>query len=263
MRKKVTTLKSIFLIFLFILLSDSVLGYQTGITYSWDATVPNYNSAAAIHSGILDPSFFKAGDFRGISSTNSNPSSWGTSGAAVGWDDSFTSGALGGNPNANGDFLDGYWAQIVWNNYGWWDLGQARQKIAVFLSQDHGAYLAEGLEYKIWGSNTLFDTSSLGPQATVTNIYLDGWRVHNSAEDINGNGWQSDDIGAILNLGGSYRYIALQAWTSVSALNEPEVDAVGAVVPIPTTLLLFSTGLMGLVGLRRRLSKKVRQSIGD
>jgi hypothetical protein len=55
---------------------------------------------------------------------------------------------------------------------------------------------------------------------------LDGWRTHNPIEDVNANGWCSDDIGGVFQLDGAYRYIKLAAWSPSGGLNEPEVDAV-------------------------------------
>ncbi len=66
----------------------------------------------------------------------------------------------------------------------------------------------------------------------LTEVYLDGWRQHNPAEDINRNGWTSDDIAAVFELPGYYRYVKLAAWSPYSALNEPEVDAVASIRPL-------------------------------
>ncbi len=207
------------------LASAPAYAYAPGTPYTWDASVPNYNAAAVIHSGTIDTTSLVMGDFLGVSAGNPNAPQYGDSGVSVGWDDTWVGGV--GHPNTNGDNLDGLWAQIVYPAEGWWDLGAATDKVAVFLSQDHGPYPAEGLEYRIYGSNTLW--GAVGAQAIITDVYLDGWRTHSPAEDGNGNGWCSDDVAAVLQLDGVYRYVKLAAWSSGGGLNEPEVDAVAAV----------------------------------
>jgi hypothetical protein len=183
----------------------------------------------------------------GRTSAQPNARGWGSSGVAVGWDDTWTGG---GHANTNGDFLDGLWVQTYFGEEGWWDLGTAYSRIAVFSSQDHGPYLGEGLEYRLFGSNTPWATTGLSPQASITDVYLDGWRTHNPAEDANQNMWLSDDISGVFQFDQAYRYVKLLAWTNTGGLNEPEIDAVGGVVPEPGSLLLIGLGL-GMFGLHR------------
>jgi hypothetical protein len=240
------------MILLTICLSGKAFGHSGAGAWSWGAGDPNYNASATIHAGTINTSLLVLGDFLGRSSTQPNAISYGSSGDAVGWDDTWVGGV--GNPNTNGDALDGLWAQI-YSDGGWWDLGRAFSQIAVFTSQDHGPYLAEGLEYRVYGTNTLWDDTSLSPQATTSDVFLDGWRTHNSAEDGNGNDWLSDDIAGVFDLGGPHQYIKLVAW-GASPLNEPEVDAVAGVVPEPSTCFLMGLGLVGLAGLRRKFRKK-------
>ncbi len=187
-----------------------------------------------------------------------NADGFGDSGVSVGWDDNWVGGVGGGN--SNGDALDGLWVQNVWPNAGWWDLGAFTSKIAVFTSQDHGPYVAEGLEYRVYGAGTLWDDTSLGAQATMTDVYLDGWRPFNPLEDANQNRWSSDDITGVLDLGAAYRYVKIAAWSPENLLNEPEIDAVAGVAPVPeaSTFMLFGSGLPGLawwVRSRRRKAK--------
>jgi len=242
-------------IFVCLLSIRNTFAYSMGTPYSWGVGDPNYNPSATIHTGTIDTSGLIMGDFLGRSSSNPNAGSYGDSGTSVGWDDAWVGGV--GDPNTNGDALDGLWAQIL-SDGGWWDLGAEYNEVAVFTSQDHGPYPAEGVEYRIFGTNTLWDDASLGAQAILTDIYLDGWRIHNPAEDFNGNGWQSDDISGILRLDSSYRYIKLVAWDSTAPFDEPEIDAIAGVsspVPEPATVLLLGSGLIGFaVSKKRKIS---------
>jgi hypothetical protein len=202
---------------LLIAISGNAWGYLAPAPYTWNAGTPGYNAAATIHAGTISTSSLVAGDFVGVGAAGGNPNAafHGDSGVSVNWDDAWVGGV--GNANTNGDALDGLWVQI-YSNGGWWDMGTAVSKIAVFTSQDHGPYLGEGLEYRVYGSNAL--GGPLSSQVLVSDVYLDGWRTHNAAEDGNGNGWCSDDIGGVYNLGATYRYIKLVAW-GASPYNEP------------------------------------------
>lgn len=200
-----------------------VFAYSSG-AYSFAPGDPNYNAAATIYPGAIDSTDLIFGDFLGISAVQPNAPGYGDSGVSVGWDDTWVSGV--GNPNTNGDALDGLWAQIVYPNEGWWDLGFPTNQVVVFLSQDHGPYLAEGLEVRVYGSNTLW--GAVGAQAVLKKVYLDGWRTHDPAEDLNANGWCSDDIAAVFELDGNYQYVKIAAWSSTGGLDEPEVDAIAA-----------------------------------
>ena len=233
--------------------SANVSAYMIGASYTWDPSTPNYNASATLHSGTINTSNLLMGDFLGRNATNPNAGNFGDSGVSVGWDDTWVSGV--GNANTNGDALDGLWSQIF-SDGGWWDMGAATDTIAVFTSQDHGPYLGEGLEYRVFGTNTLWDDGSLSAQAIVTDVYLDGWRTHNPAEDANGNGWLSDDITGVFDLGASYRYVKLVAWDPSGAFSEPEVDAVARVVdvPEPSILALMGLGLAGIGFARRKKS---------
>jgi hypothetical protein len=177
------------------------------------------------------------GNFLGISSTWPYAIGFGDQGITSNWDDTWVFGQWVGDANTNGDQLDGMYVQIGWDTEGWWDLGFAADKIAVFSSQDHGPYLGEGLEYRVYGANTLWDSNDLSPQATLTDIYLDGWRQHNPNEELYWlNGWCSDDISAMLQLNAAYRYIKLVSWDpygSPTGYDEPEIDAVAALQEIP------------------------------
>lgn len=232
-----------------IFLCGSAFAYTAGAVYTWGPATPNYNPAATLHPGTINTNLLTVGDFLGVN-TGTPFVGFGSSGSAVGWDDTWVGGV--GNGNTNGDSLDGLWVQIF-STGGWWDLGAAYSTVAVFTSQDHGPYLGEGTEYRVFGTNTLWDISSLSAQAVMTDVYLDGWRTHNPAEDINRNLWLSDDITGVFNLGGSYQYIRLVAWGG-GTFTEPEIDAVAGVdaVPIPAAIWLFGSGLIGMLGFRKK-----------
>ncbi|MBI5116286.1 fibronectin type III domain-containing protein, partial [Candidatus Poribacteria bacterium] len=217
------------LVVLFLNLSSQPLAYDGSAAYDWGDSVPNYNPLAVIMFGSLETSNLTFGDFMGLSPTQPDATSYGDMGVGVGWDDNVVENA--GDANTNGDALDGLYVQFYFPDGGWWDLGAETNRIAVFLSQDHGPYLAEGLEVQVYGSNELW--GSAGSQALLTDVYLDGWRPHHSEEDANGNGWCSDDIAAVFELLGQYRYIKLTGWdpSLFWDLNEPEVDAVAALSP--------------------------------
>ena len=133
----------------------SVSAYDPAIaTYTWAQGVPNYNTDANIRPGTIDTTNLVMGDFLGVSPTQPNASGYGDCGSIVGWDDIFVADV--GNPNTNGDELDGLYAQIVDPAEGWWDLGFGTNRVVVFLSQDHGPYVGEGLETRVYGSNSLW-----------------------------------------------------------------------------------------------------------
>lgn len=233
----------------------SVSAYNSALaTYTWGPGTPNYNSGVVIHPGTISFANLVMGDFLGIRSDWPTALGFGDMGVSVGWDDTWGPGEYVGNPNTNGDRLDGLYVQIGWDTEGWWDLGFATNRIVVFTCQDHDPYLGEGLEYRVYGTNTLW-TGSLSPQAILTDVYLDGWRTHNSSEDGVWwlNGWCSDDITGVLRLDAAYRYIRLVSWDpqgSPSGFDEPEVDAIAGVARVranvdikPDTLSLHSSGI--------------------
>ena len=188
----------------------------------------NSNAAATIHPGTIDTTSLVMADFLGRGSTLPGAVSWGDSGNSVFWDDNAQGGT--GNGNTNGDKLDGLYVQFPYlGGAGWWDLGVAADRVVVFTSQDHGPYPAEGLEYRVYGCSDLWNSASCSStQATLTDVYLDGWLDYltQPCNDYNNNGWCSDDVSAALHLDGSYRYIKLVAWDPTGGFSEPEIDAV-------------------------------------
>lgn len=219
--------------------------------WSWGAGDPNYNPVVIPQISTISTANLYFGDFMGWNSGKPDSDGWGDSGASVGWDDNYT--AWVGDANTNGDTLDGLWVWIL-SEGGWWDLGSAAKEVVIFTSQDHGPYLAEGLEYRVYGANSLWDTA-LSAQAEITDVYLDGWRADDPGEDTNGNGWLSDDITASFMLDNAYRYIKLEAWSDSGEFNEPEIDAVARVIPEPGAICLFISGLIVMAGCRKHANR--------
>ena len=118
----------------------------------------------------------------GRNASTPNAGNYRSSSSAVGWDDTWR--GVVGNANTNGDALDGLWYQI-YSDGGWWNSGAAFNEVAVFSSQDHGPYLGEAIEYRVFGTNTLW-TGSLSAQADISEIYLDGWRTHDDLDVLAG-----------------------------------------------------------------------------
>lgn len=200
---------------------------------------------------MINTSGFVFGDFLGLSSTRPSATVYGDSGVSVNWDDAHNRPPIV-DGNTNGDALDGLWVKLF-NKAGWWDLGTAENTVAIFASLDHGPNLGGGLEFQVWGSNSLW--GSPVEMVTLSQVYLDGWRPYNSSEDSNGNGWLSDDITGLFTFNGSYQYITIVAWGGT--WNDTEIDAVAAAhIPEPATLLLLGSGLLGMGAFARRRFRK-------
>jgi hypothetical protein len=151
------------------------------------------------------------------------------------------------------DYFDRYWRQIIGTaNHITYDLGGLYTKLYVALSQDHGPYPEEALEYRVWVSNDNSTYTQLGATTAIT-VYKKGWSTAGEyAGDANGNGVLNDDYSAMWALGGAYRYVRLTPILDSGGYNEPEIDAVMGVnlVPLPSAAWA-GLGLLGLLAVRR------------
>jgi uncharacterized repeat protein (TIGR01451 family) len=211
----------------------------------WNPGDPNYNANAKIYSGTIDISNLIFADFIGISDSQRNADLFANA-ECKGWDDiegvTFPCADNMGDPNTNGDSLDGKIVVIGMGKdfivgedmQGWWDLGEPADKIAYFQSQDHDPYPGDAMDCKIYGSDTLWGTTLSSP-AIVTDMYIDGWRPFNPAEDKNGNGFCSDDIALVFQLPAKYQYIKVVPWGACPYC-DPEVDAIARFSSEPLAL---------------------------
>jgi protocatechuate 3,4-dioxygenase beta subunit len=212
--------------------------------YQWNPLTPNYNASAVIHEGTIDYSNLEFADFTGVSSTQPASDLYADWGESNGWDNHVDLTTLFiGDGNTNGDFLDG---RIIvlglnanlngpGNMQGWWDLGRETDRVVVFGGIDHREVFNHPLHFRLYGSNTLWG-DEVGPPATVTEIYLDGWRPYDPAEDKNGDCWCVDDVTAVLSLGGQYRYVKMVPWGVVASERDPEIDAIAIFPPYAVDL---------------------------
>jgi hypothetical protein len=172
------------------------------------------------------------------------------------YDDTYIGGSTTVVGNANA--FDRYWFQIYYSQAGYatFDLGGEFSRVYIALSQDHGPYPQEALEYRVWVSNDNVSFTELGGATPIT-VFQKGWSAAGEGvpgADANGNGVYNDDYSAMWFLPAPYRYVRLTAIQAGGGYDEPEIDAVMGVVPEPGTLLLLGLGSAALARLRRRKS---------
>lgn len=144
------------------------------------------------------------------------------------------------------DDLDWHWIQ----GFPVYDLGFSSNLVFMFPTGDHGPYPQDNVEAQVYGSNNLGD---IWVAASLNNVYRDGWIDYRGDGDasIEADDWASEWIFPN-NI--SYRYIYLNQ-NEFGPDNDMEVDAIGAPVPIPGAVWLLGSGLIALVGFKRRFRK--------
>ncbi len=110
---------------------------------------------------------------------------------------------------------------------------------------DHGPVIGEALEWIIWGSNASGD---LLEEGAIKAIYDDG------VDPLAGVIGESDDFSSLWVFNSSYDYFAVTSGThnlDFSSPGEFEIDGLAA-VPVPAAVWLFGSGLIGLIGIRKK-----------
>lgn len=185
-------------------------------------------------------------------------------------DDTWTGGDF--SPPHHANAFDRSWFQIVRvSASATFDLGKPCDSVYIALSQDHGPYPEEGLEYRVAVSNSAAGPFTTLPTDTPITMFKKGWSnagessvkpflvLPGSEPAGQGTGtgpWRdtlNDDWSARWQLPGQFRFIQLTPISDVGVYNEPEIDAVMGIPPkaIPTvsawglvvvTLLLLTAG---------------------
>jgi len=149
------------------------------------------------------------------------------------YDDTWSGGQYTPTVQGHAEAFDRLWFQIVsFSSSATFDLGRAFNQVYIALSQDHGPYPEEALEYRVAVSNNPAGPFSTLPVNTPITTYRGGWSTAGEpGGDCNSNGVLNDDFSALWQLPGAYRYVRLTPIANTGVFNEPEIDAVAGIGP--------------------------------
>lgn len=161
-------------------------------------------------------------------------------------DDTWTDGQFTSDPEEHAEAFDRLYFQIWHPATATFDLGVLCSSIYISLSQDHGPYPEEGLEYRVAVSTDGIDFFTL-PTDTPITIFRRGWSAAGEAlitgevlpdsepsgQASEGQGhWAdvlNDDWSARWDLADPIRYVRLSPLSSREPYSEPEIDAMTCV----------------------------------
>jgi hypothetical protein len=151
------------------------------------------------------------------------------------YDDIYTLGQMFPTPEEHGEKFDRHFFQIAGAGASaTFDLGCRDDFVIVALTQDHGPYPEEALEYRLAISD-----SPTGPFEVMTGerpirVYRAGWSSAGEfSGDCDGNGFLNDDYVAEWDLPRKARYVQITPLEDEGEYNEPEIDAVMARQHLP------------------------------
>lgn len=161
-------------------------------------------------------------------------------------DDTYTWGQFLTPAEEHAEYFDRIWYQINDAGTATFDLGEAFSAVYIALSQDHGPYPEEAIDYLLAVSNDNSSWMTL-PWDTPITMYRRGWSADGetvpcvgpfTAEpggQVVGGGpnpdTANDDWSVLWHLPAPYRYVQLTAIHHEPRYNDPEIDAVMGMTP--------------------------------
>ena len=156
-------------------------------------------------------------------------------------DDTYRWGQFLPSAEQHAEFFDRIWYQINDAGTATFDLGEAFSEVYIALSQDHGPYPEEAIDYRLAVSNDNSSWMTL-PTDTPITMYRRGWSAAGETvpcvgpftaepggQVVDGGPWPdtaNDDWSALWHLPAPYRYVQLTAIHHEPRYNDPEIDAV-------------------------------------